>query len=116
MMGHAAVLSWEGGVGLDSDVARLRRGDPQALEALLSRYQHRLYRYLLRLVREPALADLPVIYREILSLRFEEEMKLEEIAGVLELPLSTVKTRLRRGLEGMKRKMETRSPGQWGLA
>src|SRR2546422_5150425 len=57
MMGHAAVLSWEGGVGLDSDVARLRRGDPQALEALLSRYQHRLYRYLLRLVREPALAE-----------------------------------------------------------
>src|SRR6266852_5033969 len=57
MMGHAAVLSWEGGVGLDSDVARLRRGDPQALEALLSRYQHRLYRYLLRLVRDPALAE-----------------------------------------------------------
>jgi DNA-directed RNA polymerase specialized sigma24 family protein len=43
-------------------------------------------------------------------------MKLEEIAGVLELPLSTVKTRLRRGLDGMKRKMETRSPGQWGPA
>src|SRR5258708_32376668 len=57
MMGQTAVLHWEGGVGLDSDVARLRQGDPQALEALLTRYQHRLYRYLLRLSREPALAE-----------------------------------------------------------
>src|SRR5439155_12868012 len=39
------------------ELARLRRGDPAALSAAVNRYQHRLYRYLFRLVREPAAAD-----------------------------------------------------------
>lgn len=182
----------------DAEVAQLRRGDASALEPLLARYQNRLYRYLLRLVREPSEAEdlfqqtwvrvvekidkfdprrnfeawlftlarnlaidhlrrlrpqsldeplpsgttmgetlpsdaqppfegvlqrerssriarametLPVIYREVLALRFEEEMKLEEIAAVLSCPLSTVKTRLRRGLEGLRSGLETRYPG-----
>lgn len=55
-----------------------------------------------------ALLSLPAIYREVLTLRFEEEMKLEEIAEVLDAPLSTVKTRLRRWLEGLRRKLEAR--------
>lgn len=184
-------------MGVESEMARLRRGDPEALGALLERYQNRLYRYLLRLVREPATAEdlfqqtwvrvaeqarrydprrpfeawlftvarnlaldhlrryqpesldeplpsgesreehlagatqtaldrailqeraarlmeamesLPAVYREVLTLRFEEEMKLEEIAEVLGAPLSTVKTRLRRSLEGLRRKLEARGP------
>jgi RNA polymerase sigma-70 factor (ECF subfamily) len=193
--------SWEGGlVGLESEVAQLRRGDLDALAAMVSRYQNRLYRYLLRLVRQPAdaedlfqqtwvrvaerirqydpqrnfdawlfsvarnlaidhlrrvrpdsldepasgeiegetkaarlvskdrpaidgilereragqvesaLEELPVTYREVLTLRFEEEMKLEEIAAVLEIPLSTVKTRLRRSLGRMRMTMRARCP------
>lgn len=187
-------------MGVDSEVARLRRGDLDALTALLAQYQNRLYRYLLRLVRHPseaedlfqqtwvrvaekirrydpersfeawlftlarnlaidhlrrvqpeslddppagdpdgtaavecltsperpalegilerergarlaeALGQLPVIYREVLTLRFEEEMKIEEIARVLEVPLSTVKTRLRRGLEGLRKNFVQRYP------
>lgn len=180
---------WEGSVSVESEAAALRRGDPQALAALLAVYQNRLYRFLLRLVRERTTADdlfqqtwlrvaqkirsynphrnfdawlftlarnlaidhlrraqpqsldddaggraplaeqlsspgpsalehllareraervvnalhaLPVIYREVLVLRFEEEMKLEEIAQVIEIPLSTAKTRLSRGLERMR--------------
>jgi RNA polymerase sigma-70 factor (ECF subfamily) len=197
MMAGIAEASWEGQVGVDADVARLRKGDPEALGALLERYQNRLYRYLLRLVREPATAEdlfqqtwlrvaeqvkqydprrsfdawlftvarnlaidhlrryrpesldeplpsgesregqipgagetalervilqeraarltdamgsLPAVYREVLTLRFEEEMKLEEIAVVLDAPLSTVKTRLRRSLEGLRRKLELQGP------
>ena len=180
-------------VGLDAEVAQLRRGDPGALGALLERYQNRLYRYLLRFVRQPAVAEdlfqqtwvrvaqgirrfdprrnfeawlfavarnltidhlrryapesldeplpsgdaaheviaaeaptaleqvlsreragllatavseLPAVYREVLTLRFEEEMKLEDIAELLDAPLSTVKTRLRRSLEALRRKLE----------
>lgn len=201
MMGDAAI-SWEGPVGLEADVAQLRRGDLDALSTLLARYQNRLYRYLLRLVREPATAEdlfqqtwlrvaekirqydpqrnfeawlfavarnlaldhlrrirpesldepvagdeggttaaaalrspeppvlegilarergtrlatalgyLPVIYREVLTLRFEEEMKLEEIADVMGAPLSTVKTRLRRGLEGLRQTLTERFPDE----
>jgi RNA polymerase sigma-70 factor, ECF subfamily len=49
-----------------------------------------------------ALEAQPPVYREILSLRFEEEMKLEEIAEVLSVPLGTVKTRLARALERLR--------------
>jgi RNA polymerase sigma-70 factor (ECF subfamily) len=41
-------------------------------------------------------------YREVLTLRFHEEMSLEEIAGVTQAPLSTVKSRLYRGLAALK--------------
>ena len=47
----------EATVGLDTDVNQLRRGDLDALSALVARYQNRLYRYLLRLVRNSADAD-----------------------------------------------------------
>lgn len=193
-------ISLEVLVGLEAEVARLRRGDLDALAELIARYQHRLYRYLLRMVHQPAEAEdlfqqtwlrvagqirrydprrnfdawlftlarnlaidhlrrvrpesldaheageyektpaalrdgappaidalisrertyflaaaldnLPVIYREVLSLRFEEEMKLEEIAQVLDAPLSTIKSRLRRGLEDLRQNLEARHPGE----
>jgi RNA polymerase sigma-70 factor, ECF subfamily len=187
-------------MGPESDVARLQRGDMDALSALISRYQNRLYRYLLRMVHEPAEAEdlfqqtwlrvaekirsfdahrnfdawlftlarnlaidrlrrirpesldeplaedsgggamidrltskepppmdrvfererasrlaaalrgLPIVYREVLTLRFEEEMKIEEIAQVVGAPLSTVKSRLRRSLEQMRNCLEARYP------
>jgi RNA polymerase sigma-70 factor, ECF subfamily len=51
---------------------------------------------------QASLEQVPAIYREVLLLRFQEELKLEEIAGVLETPISTVKSRLYRGLESLK--------------
>jgi len=53
-----------------------------------------------------AMAKLPAIHREVLALRFEEEMKLEEIAEIVGIPLSTVKSRLHRALEGLRAAME----------
>ena len=188
----ATALSLEGLVSVDADVARLRRGDLNALSELIARYQNRLYRYLLRMVRQPAeaedlfqqtwlkvvekvrsfdvtrnfdawlftlarnlaidhlrrvrpqsldepladdedcttiadlipsrdytpldtaiaverrthideaMAALPMTYREALALRFEDGMKIEEIAQVTGVPLSTVKSRLRRSLEQLR--------------
>ena len=45
-------------------------------------------------------------YREVLVLRFHEEMSLEEIATVTRAPLSTVKSRLYRGLAALKPQVE----------
>ena len=45
-------------------------------------------------------------YREVLVLRFHEEMSLEEIAAVTRAPLSTVKSRLYRGLAALKPEVE----------
>src|SRR6185436_5213868 len=55
-----------------------------------------------------ALAKLPVIHREVLTLRFEEDMKLEEIAVVAGIPISTVKSRLHRAIEGLRVRVEER--------
>jgi RNA polymerase sigma-70 factor, ECF subfamily len=49
-----------------------------------------------------ALETLDPLHREVLVLRFHEEMSLEEIAQVTRAPLSTVKSRLYRGLAAMK--------------
>jgi RNA polymerase sigma-70 factor, ECF subfamily len=45
-------------------------------------------------------------YREVLVLRFYEELSLEEIATLTRAPLSTVKSRLYRGLAALKPEME----------
>ena len=181
--------AWRASVSMEDELTRLRKGHLEALAGLIEQYQARLYRYLLRLVHEPATAEdlfqqtwirvaekirsydpkrsfdiwlftvarnlafdhmrryrpesldepmpsgesrlelvasdspgameemlgaeraalvgaametLPLIFREVLSLRFEEGMKLEEIAGILQIPLSTVKSRLRRALEDLR--------------
>ncbi len=44
--------------------------------------------------------------REVLVLRFHEELSLEEIASVTQAPLSTIKSRLYRGLAALKPQME----------
>jgi RNA polymerase sigma-70 factor (ECF subfamily) len=53
-----------------------------------------------------SLERVPAIYREVLVLRFQEEMQLDEIAGVTGAPISTVKSRLYRGLVALKSAMQ----------
>jgi RNA polymerase sigma-70 factor (ECF subfamily) len=49
-----------------------------------------------------ALLTLEPPQREVLTLRFHEEMSLDEIARFTHAPLSTVKSRLYRGLAALK--------------
>ncbi|HZD30214.1 MAG TPA: sigma-70 family RNA polymerase sigma factor [Candidatus Angelobacter sp.] len=49
-----------------------------------------------------ALEQLQPIFREVLVLRFQEQMKLEEIAKLVGIPLATVKTRLYRGVQALR--------------
>jgi RNA polymerase sigma-70 factor (ECF subfamily) len=53
-----------------------------------------------------ALLELDTLYREVLVLRFHEDLSLEEIAKVTRAPLSTVKSRLYRGMAAIKPKLE----------
>ncbi|MGH9402708.1 MAG: RNA polymerase sigma factor [Terriglobia bacterium] len=53
-----------------------------------------------------ALDALPSVYREALALRFQEEMPLEEIAAITSAPLSTVKSRIYRGIEALRQFLE----------
>ncbi len=49
-----------------------------------------------------ALLTLEPLHREVLILRFHEELSLEEISQVTRAPLSTVKSRLYRGLAALR--------------
>jgi RNA polymerase sigma-70 factor (ECF subfamily) len=53
-----------------------------------------------------ALLEMDTLYREVLVLRFHEELSLEEIAQVTRAPISTVKSRLYRGMAAIKPKLE----------
>lgn len=57
-----------------------------------------------------ALLELDTLHREVLVLRFHEELSLEEIAKVTQAHLSTVKSRLYRGMAMMKPKLEPKQP------
>jgi RNA polymerase sigma-70 factor, ECF subfamily len=54
-----------------------------------------------------ALLTLDPLSREVLVLRFHEELSLEEIAKMTRAHLSTVKSRLYRGLATLKRRMDS---------
>ncbi len=49
------------------------------------------------------LSKLPVKYREVIHLRFFEELEYEEIGKILNIPSGTVKSRVNRGLERLKK-------------
>lgn len=66
---------------------------------------------------QQSLERVPAIYREVLVLRFQEELQLDEIAGITATPISTVKSRLYRGLQALKTTMRAgASGGQGGAA
>ena len=72
--------------------------EPSAYEVLAGREQEAQV--------ATAVAGVPAVYREVLMLRFQEDLKLEEIAAVVEAPVSTVKSRLYRGLSALKQQLE----------
>ncbi|WP_216625761.1 RNA polymerase sigma factor [Paenibacillus planticolens] len=55
---------------------------------------------------EIAMDDLPPIYRSVIVLRYFEDLKIDEIAKVLNENLSTIKTRLYQGLRMLRVKMD----------
>jgi RNA polymerase sigma-70 factor, ECF subfamily len=176
------------------DAARLRRGDTAGLAGLMGRHQDRLFRYLLRLVGDEAVAEdtfqqtwvqvaerigrydatrafapwlfavgrnlaldhlrrkrpesldaveepaappgvgsdplahavarertgrvsvaldaLSPLDREVLSLRFEEDLALPQIAQTLGVPLPTAKARLYRALARLRERMLAAAPAE----
>jgi RNA polymerase sigma-70 factor (ECF subfamily) len=63
-----------------------------------------------------ALLSLDTVYREVLVLRFHEELSLQEIATVTRAPLSTVKSRLYRGLAAIRPVLEAASAARAEVA
>lgn len=53
------------------------------------------------------IARLPEKYRSVIILKYIEELSLKEISEILDLPLGTVKTRIHRGREVLRRQLRS---------
>jgi RNA polymerase sigma-70 factor, ECF subfamily len=49
---------------------------------------------------------LPEKYRSVIVLKYIEELSLKEISEILEMPLGTVKTRIHRGREALRKRLQ----------
>lgn len=49
--------------------------------------------------------NLPAKYRSVIALRFVDELSLIEISEILEIPVGTVKTRIHRGREALRKRL-----------
>ena len=67
---------------------------PSPLDMAVGRQQQEMF--------HAALERVPVLFREVLVLRFQEQMKLEEIAQLTHIPVATVKTRIYRGVMALR--------------
>ena len=70
-------------------------------------------RELKRLIRA-ALEQLPAHYRDVLFLVYIEGLKIDEAARTLQLPQGTIKTRLMRGREGLRKILCRTCPEYFG--
>lgn len=92
---------------IDETRKKSRRGGTVALDAITEPAAQRSDRdpFLSSALRK-MVAALPEAQRAIVVLRYQEDMEPGEIAEMLDIPLNTVKSRLHRGLEFLRRKME----------
>jgi RNA polymerase sigma-70 factor (ECF subfamily) len=51
------------------------------------------------------ISKLPEKYRSVIVLKYIEELSLNEISEILDLPLGTVKTRIHRGREALRKQL-----------
>ncbi len=82
------------GLTLYSQLATEEKGPDVAVETL--ELQEIVQREILRLSDK---------YRAVIVLRYIDDLSLKEIAEVLEMPLGTVKTRLHRGREALRKQL-----------
>ncbi len=82
----------------DAREGRLRAGSPSPLELVEARD--------LRHLVAAAMATLSAEEREVVILKEYQDLTFPEIAEALEVPLSTVKTRLYRGLAQLRHRLE----------
>jgi RNA polymerase sigma-70 factor (ECF subfamily) len=53
-----------------------------------------------------AIASLPPKYKSVMTLRYMQDLSLQEIGDVLDMPVTTIKTRVHRGREFLRKKLE----------
>lgn len=55
-----------------------------------------------------AMESLPPKYKSVMMLRYIQDMSLQEVGDILDMPVTTIKTRVHRGREFLRKKLEHR--------
>jgi len=122
--GRSPFSTWLYTLARNLTIDHLRRKNPISLDSLLPEHEQRIFEpvddrpsaweVLARSQQaeqvNAALAEIPAQYREAIVLRFLDALALEEIATVIGAPVSTVKSRLYRGLDLLIRKLGGAQP------
>lgn len=87
------------------DLLRKRKKVVIMDDETLSRYDSGTVDHYEDIDLQKALEDLPVQYRSVIILRFFEDLKIEEIAAVLNENVNTIKTRLYKSLRILRIQM-----------
>jgi RNA polymerase sigma-70 factor (ECF subfamily) len=58
-----------------------------------------------RIIRQ-AIENLPAKYKTVMVLRYLQDMSLQEISDVMDMPVTTIKTRVHRGREFLRKRLE----------
>ena len=88
----------------EEELASLASVDPSPEDVLIQEVERDIVRQ--------ALTELPVASREILLLCEVEEMKYEEIAQVLQIPIGTVMSRLYRARQALRNLVSEKLKGK----
>lgn len=116
LQGEAQMKSWFYQIVVRTSIDFLRKHkrttivDDQTMEAILSQ-QHDKYE---NIDLQNALKQLPDTYREIIILRYFEDMKLEDVAAVLDTNVNTVKSRLYKALKILKIELQDEGASYFG--
>jgi RNA polymerase sigma-70 factor (ECF subfamily) len=98
-------------ISLDSsNVSQTGEYDNQELQAkITNRWQNPENQLILAELQDhvqKAVQELPDKYRLAIVLRYMQELSLQEISDILEIPVATVKTRIHRGREVLRKKLD----------
>jgi RNA polymerase sigma factor (sigma-70 family) len=99
------------GVVRNQSLKRIRRSDYGVSTAHVRSPESDLLRTELEDMVARAVMDLPDTQREILILAHYEQMPLAEIAGLMDLEVGAVKSRLQRARAGLKETLAAYAPG-----
>lgn len=110
---HSYIKTWFYRIVVNTslDFLRQRKKVVVVEEEVLSSFDESKVDTYADLDSQRAIEKLPLSYRSIIVLRFFEDLKIEEVAEVLDINVNTVKTRLYKALEKLRLEIKNQSEG-----
>ena len=90
-------------------IYKIQHGNKELLEILIEKYYDDIYRFCYyktgnsSLSFDKALKELPEKQKEVIILKYYEDLKIKDISKILDEKVPTIKSRLKQGIENLSR-------------